>query len=93
MKGVSTLEELREHHQKSLLLIKGSPAQIIEQLRQEERNIGFNDFLFYFTFSGLDLEEKSNLLRRLAREIAGPLGWLRKTAAPAPKAELELQPA
>lgn len=76
-KGVDTLPELRARQQQSELLLLGHSRKIVEQLRREQDLIGFTDFQFYFTFSGLALEEKFRLLHRLADEIAGPLGWLR----------------
>jgi len=82
---VKTVSELRERHQQSQILIKGPTGQIIEQLRREQEQIGFTDFLFYFTFTGLALHEKIDLLRQLAREIAGPLGWLKTSVVPGPE--------
>jgi alkanesulfonate monooxygenase SsuD/methylene tetrahydromethanopterin reductase-like flavin-dependent oxidoreductase (luciferase family) len=76
-KGAGTLEELRARHQTTQLLVIGSSKKIVEQLRREEEEIGFTDFQFYFTFSGLDHAAKVRLLHRLADEVAGPLGWLR----------------
>ncbi|PAW79946.1 MAG: hypothetical protein B9S32_01060 [Verrucomicrobia bacterium Tous-C9LFEB] len=91
-KQAKTLDELRERHQSSQLLIKGHPDNIVKVLRAEEERIGFTDFLFYFTFAGLKFDEKVTLLKRLAHDVAGPLGWLRpdvrqhKTHAPEPAA-------
>jgi alkanesulfonate monooxygenase SsuD/methylene tetrahydromethanopterin reductase-like flavin-dependent oxidoreductase (luciferase family) len=76
-RGVQTMQELRARHQETQLLLIGHPRRIVEQLRQEQEEIGFTDFQFYFTFSGLDQGQKIMLMRRLAHEIAGPLGWLR----------------
>jgi alkanesulfonate monooxygenase SsuD/methylene tetrahydromethanopterin reductase-like flavin-dependent oxidoreductase (luciferase family) len=76
-KGVGTLEELRARQQQSELLLIGQPRKVVEQLRREQELIGFTDFQFYFTFSGLARDEKLRLLQRLADDIAGPLGWLR----------------
>ena len=76
-KGVGTMEELRARQLQSELLIIGNPRRIVEQLRREQEQIGYTDFQFYFTFSGLAQEEKIRLLHRLASEVAGPLGWLR----------------
>jgi alkanesulfonate monooxygenase SsuD/methylene tetrahydromethanopterin reductase-like flavin-dependent oxidoreductase (luciferase family) len=76
-KGADTLEELRARHQQTELLLIGEPKKLVEQLRREEEEIGFTDFQFYFTFSGLDQAAKLRLLHRLADEVAGPLGWLR----------------
>ncbi len=81
-KQAHTLEELRERHQSSQLLLRGRPEKIIKQLRAEEEQIGFTDFLFYFTFAGLKFDEKVTLLKRLAYDIAGPLGWLRQDVHP-----------
>jgi alkanesulfonate monooxygenase SsuD/methylene tetrahydromethanopterin reductase-like flavin-dependent oxidoreductase (luciferase family) len=77
-KGVQTMAELRARQAGSELLILGRPPKIVEQLRREQELIGFTDFQFYFTFSGLDRGDKLRLLHRLADEIAGPLGWLRQ---------------
>jgi alkanesulfonate monooxygenase SsuD/methylene tetrahydromethanopterin reductase-like flavin-dependent oxidoreductase (luciferase family) len=77
MKGVATMQDLRARHQQTQLLLIGHPRRIVEQLRREQEEIGFNDFQFYFTFSGLDQRNKIQLMHRLANEIAGPLGWLR----------------
>jgi len=84
-KGASTLAELRARHQQTQLLTIGRPQQIVEQLRLEQERIGFTDFQFYFTFSGLDQQEKLRLLHRLADEVAGPLGWLRSSSSTAPR--------
>jgi alkanesulfonate monooxygenase SsuD/methylene tetrahydromethanopterin reductase-like flavin-dependent oxidoreductase (luciferase family) len=92
MKGVTTIEEIRAHHNSSQLLVRGTPERIIARLSEEQQKIGFTDFLFYFTFSGLKLEERADLLRKLARQIAGPLGWLRKST-PAIKPIPKLQTA
>ena len=81
MKGANTVQELRERHDSTQLLLKGPPDGIVARLAREADTIGFTDFLFYFTFSGLEFAQKADLLRRLARDIAGPLGWLRKPAA------------
>jgi alkanesulfonate monooxygenase SsuD/methylene tetrahydromethanopterin reductase-like flavin-dependent oxidoreductase (luciferase family) len=78
-RGVQTLAELRARHQQTQLLAVGPPTQLVERLRREHDRIGFTDFQFYFTFSGLDQQGKIRLLHRLADEIAGPLGWLRSS--------------
>jgi alkanesulfonate monooxygenase SsuD/methylene tetrahydromethanopterin reductase-like flavin-dependent oxidoreductase (luciferase family) len=77
MKGVETMQDLRARHQTTALLLIGHPRKIVEQLRREQEEIGFTDFQFYFTFSGLEQRQKLHLMHRLAHEIAGPLGWLR----------------
>jgi alkanesulfonate monooxygenase SsuD/methylene tetrahydromethanopterin reductase-like flavin-dependent oxidoreductase (luciferase family) len=76
-KGVETMQDLRARHQQTQVLLIGHPRRIVEQLRREQEEIGFSDFQFYFTFSGLDQRDKIQLMHRLADEIAGPLGWLR----------------
>ena len=76
-RGVETLDDLRARHQQTQLLLIGHPQRIVEQLRHQQEQIGFTDFQFYFTFSGLDQRRKLELMQRLANEIAGPLGWLR----------------
>lgn len=77
IKGVTNPDELRAKYQQSQLLVIGRPDQIVEQLQQEQELIGFTDFQFYFTFSGLDQRARIHLIHRLAKEIAEPLGWLR----------------
>lgn len=76
-KGAGTKDEVQAKYQQSRLLIAGRSEDIIEQLRREQELIGFTDFQFYFTFSGLDQRQKIHLIHKLAQEIAGPLGWLR----------------
>jgi alkanesulfonate monooxygenase SsuD/methylene tetrahydromethanopterin reductase-like flavin-dependent oxidoreductase (luciferase family) len=83
LKGATTVKEMRERHDSTHLLIKGTPASIVAHLAEEEERIGFTDFLFYFTFSGHTFDQKADLLRRLAREIAGPLGWLKASPSAA----------
>lgn len=80
LKGAATVKEMRERHDATRLLVKGTRESIIAQLAEEEEAIGFTDFLFAFTFSGHTFEHKADLLRKLAREIAGPLGWLKAPA-------------
>jgi len=88
-------ESLRDHYKKSKLLVKGNTDSVLSQLREEEEEIGFDDFLFYFTYAGLPFQERIHLLRHLARDISGPLGWLKQSGSPAqtPRRERELQPA
>jgi alkanesulfonate monooxygenase SsuD/methylene tetrahydromethanopterin reductase-like flavin-dependent oxidoreductase (luciferase family) len=79
IKGAATSDELHAKYQQSQLLIIGSSEAIVEQLRREQAQIGFTDFQFYFTFSGLDQKARLRLIHRLASEIAAPLGWLRSS--------------
>lgn len=78
IKGAASEEELLAKYQKSQLLVAGPPQAIVEELRREQEQIGFTDFQFYFTFSGLDQRARIALIHQLARDVAGPLGWLRK---------------
>jgi alkanesulfonate monooxygenase SsuD/methylene tetrahydromethanopterin reductase-like flavin-dependent oxidoreductase (luciferase family) len=90
MKGATTIDDIRASHKSSELLVRGTTERIIAQLTEEHEKIGFSDFLFYFTFSGLKFDQRAELLRKLARQIAGPLGWLRKgTQAINPALELQ----
>lgn len=80
IRGAGSEEELHAKYRQSQLLVAGTPEAIIEQLRREHDQIGFTDFQFYFTFSGLDQRSRVELIHKLAREVAGPLGWLRSPA-------------